>query len=97
VLDAAQPCIANQAAVSGALLAGACWAAAGPHVFSHNSGRQVFGFMQTLCRAVRPLAAGAPVAACQHTPAFEWAARPTAVGALVVAVEGRYALDLANK
>jgi hypothetical protein len=45
-----------------------------------------------LCRAVRPLAAGEPVVPWTHIPAFEWAARPTAVGALVVAVEGRYAL-----
>jgi hypothetical protein len=48
-------------------------------------------------RAVRPLAAGAPVVACGHIPAFEWAARSTAVGALFVAVEGRYALHFGEQ
>jgi hypothetical protein len=46
-----------------------------------------------LCRAVRPLAAGAPVVACQNVPAFEWATRPSAVGALFVVVERRYAVN----
>jgi hypothetical protein len=50
-----------------------------------------------LRRAVRPLAAGAPVAAWPHIPAFEWAARPTAVGALFVVVEGRYALHFGEQ
>jgi hypothetical protein len=103
VLNAAQPCMANQAAVCQVrpwrlrVGHGALRQERGNIVFSHNSGRQVSGFMQTLCRAVRPLAAGAPAVAWQDIPAFGWAARPSAVGALFVAVEGRYALDLANK
>jgi hypothetical protein len=50
-----------------------------------------------LCRAVRPLAAGAPVLAWQHVPAFGWATRPSAVGALFVALERRYALDFGEQ
>jgi len=55
-------------------------------------------FVQALCRAVRPLAAGEPEVACrQFMPTVSRAARPSAVSALVVAVERRYALDCATK
>ena len=50
-----------------------------------------------LCRAGRPLAAGEPKVVCeQFVPSVSRAARPSAVSALVVAVERRYALAFAR-
>jgi hypothetical protein len=46
----------------------------------------------------RPSAGGRRTAvAYENVPAFEWAARPSAVGALVVAVERRYAVDFGEQ
>ena len=55
-------------------------------------------FVQALCRAVRPLAAGEPEVACrQFMPTASRAGRPLALRALVVAVQRRYALAFASR
>src|SRR5688500_19671079 len=55
-------------------------------------------FVQALCRAVRPLAAGEPVVACgQFVPTVSRAARPSAASGQFVSGEAGYAVSFRGR